>query len=501
MSALDVGVLAAYGVLLLLIGARSARGHQRESEFTLGGRNLPTWAVLCSMTATELSAATFIGVPHAAYTGDWSYLQLALGALLAKVVLAQHVIPLYYRLRIVTVYGFLSERFGRQPQRVAALCFVGGRLLASGARLFIAGLALSAVSDVPIAWAIVACGLVAGLYTFAGGIRAVIWTDTLQAALLLLGAFAALIVLSQTAPDGLWGVLEWASPADRTQVWHLDPLFSLTDGRGLGTALIGAFFLTLATHSTDHDMVQRLLTTRNALGGGRALLGSALLNFPITLLFLLIGTGLAHFYTSPPSYSIEDHARILPLFALHELPPGIRGLLFSGLFAAAMSSLDSAICALAATWTHDIRPRALGESDSLRRMKRVSVILTIALIAVSLAMANYHALLVEQGSAPNLVEFALASMTILYGGLLGIFALGIGTQGRGSPASVTIGLVAGSATGLALFLHPLIAGHTWIAWPWWIPISSSLTLAIAASRPSSQLFAWPKPDYSSVNSG
>ncbi|MCS5637335.1 MAG: hypothetical protein NZ990_12515 [Myxococcota bacterium] len=500
MNSLDVGVLLTYGAVLLLIGARSARGHQRESEFTLGGRDLPTWAVLCSMTATELSAATFIGVPHAAYTGDWSYLQLAVGALLAKAVLARHVIPLYYRLRIVTVYGFLAERFGRGPQRLAALCFLGGRLLASGARLFIAGLALSAVSDIPIAWAITSCGVVAGLYTFAGGIRAVIWTDTLQAGLLLVGAIAALVVLAEAAPDGLWGIMEWASGGDRSQVLRLDPLFSLGDGSGLGTALVGAFFLTLATHSTDHDMVQRLLTTRNAFGGGRALLGSALLNFPISLLFLLIGTGLAHFYMSPPDYSIEDHARILPLFALHELPSGLRGLLFAGLFAAAMSSLDSAICALATTWTHDIRPVTRDDSDPLRRMKRVSVVLTLGLIVAALGMADYHGFLIARGSAPNLVEFALASMTILYGGLLGIFALGIGTRGRGSPSSVIAGLAAGSAMGLALFLHPLVAGQTWIAWPWWIPISSILTLGVAASRPSALLFDPPKPDYSSAGS-
>jgi hypothetical protein len=115
-------------------------------------------------------------------------------------------------------------------------------------------------------------------------------------------------------------------------------------------------------------------------------------------------------------------------------------------------------------------------------------------------MANYHAFLIARGQAPNLVEFALASMTILYGGLLGIFALGIGTRGRGSPASVIAGLAAGSTMGLALFLHPLITGHTWIAWPWWIPISSILALGIAATRPSYQLFAGPKPDYSSADS-
>ena len=493
MSELDLGILIAYAALLILIGVRVARGNQLETEFTLGGRKIPTFAVLCSMTATELSAATFIGVPHAAYTGDWSYLQLAVGALAAKSILARYVIPLYHRLGIVTVYGFLAGRFGPLAQRSAALCFLLGRILASGARLFIAGLALSAVSDVSISWAIVGSGIVAGLYTMAGGIRAVVWTDTLQAFLLLAAAFMVLAALAGAAPQGLPEVLEWAGAEGRTRILHLDPLFSLSDGRALGTALFGAFFLTLATHSTDHDMVQRLLTTRTGAGGGRALLGSALLNFPLTLLFLLIGTGLAHFYSAPPTYSIEDNARILPLFALHELPSGLRGILFAGLFAAAMSSLDSAICALATTWTHDISPATGASASPLRRIRKTSLVLTLLLVGAAIVMAKYHALLAERGADLNLVEFALASMSILYGGLLGIFALGMTTSERGSPRSVLAGLVCGALIGLGLFLQPLLFGASAIAWPWWIPISAISTYAIAAIGRSPQVFGTPKP--------
>lgn len=494
MNSLDYGVLATYAGLLLLIGARVGRGHQEEGEFTLGGRRMPTWAVLSSMTATELSAATFIGVPHAAYTGDWSYLQLAVGALLAKAVLARHVIPLYRRLEIVTVYGFLQERFGPRPQRAAAVSFLIGRLFASGARLFIAALALSVVTDIPIPWAVVGCGLVAGIYTIAGGIRAVIWTDTLQALLLLTSAVAVLFLLVEATPGGMSGLFDWATDRGQTQILHLTPIFSLTDGRALGTALLGGFFLTLATHSTDHDMVQRLLTTRSAKGGSRALMGSALLNFPLTLVFLMIGTGLAHFYATPPSYSIEDQARILPLFAFHELPPGLRGLLFAGLFAAAMSSLDSAICALATTWTHDILPVPPGTPDTLRRMKRSSAGVTLLLVAAALAMAQYHALLVKHGTPLNLVEFALSSMSILYGGLLGIFALGITTRHRGSPASVIAGLSLGASIGLALFLHPVVLGHTRVAWPWWIPISALASYAVASTGRTTAVFQTQKPD-------
>ena len=484
MSAIDLAVMGLYAVTLIWMGLYFARRPSRSGDFALGGRALPTWAVLCSMSATELSAATFIGVPHAAYTGDWSYLQLGVGAFLGKTLLAWQVIPFYYRSGVVTIYGFLADRFGSTPQQAAALCFLVGRLLASGARLFIASRALAAVSDVPLAVAILGCGLIAALYTLAGGIKAVVWTDTLQAGLLLFAALAVLFSLIAAAPGGFSGIWEWAEAGGRTRIAWLDPVISIDNGRVLGTALIGAFFLTLASHATDHDMVQRLLTTRNARGGSQALLGSALLNFPLTGLFLAIGTGLAYFYQAPPTYDITDQARIFPLYALHELPGGLRGLVFAGLFAAAMSSLDSAICAMATCWCEDIRPANLSDSAELKRMRRTSLVVSAGLIASALAMSFYHALLTEGQSgahAPNLVEFALSAMSIVYGGLLGVFALGFLSKTRGSPRSVCTALALGTLLGLLLFLHPALLGRPWIAWPWWIPISASVTLCVAAA--------------------
>jgi len=479
----DVTVVVLYGVALLVVGGLAARGQHTASDLALGGRHLPTALVLLSMTATELSAATFIGVPQAAYTGDWSYLQLAIGALLAKAWLARHVIPLYHRLGIVTVYGFLEARFGVSAKRVAAAVFCTGRVLASGARLFIAALALSAVTGFPVSAAIVLAGAVAGLYTLAGGIRSVIHTDALQGGVFLGGALALLGAIAVRTPGGLGGVLAWGAAEGRTRVFHVDPLFALADGRTLGAAVVGAFFLTLATHATDHDMVQRLLTTRDARGGGRALLGSAWLNFPLTALFLLIGTGIAAAGAAGgETPAIADANRVLPLFALHALPAGLRGLVFAGLFAAAMSSLDSAICAIATTWATDLR-RA-GRDGGARAIRHASAVVTVLLVASAIGMASYHAALTGSGSRGaglNLVEFALASMSIVYGGLLGVFGVGLLTRRRGSARSAVAGLAIGAITGLALFLHPLVLGATWLAWTWWIPLSATIAFAVAAS--------------------
>jgi SSS family transporter len=484
MSLLDLAVMLLYAGTLVAMGWRVGRRRQSGDELTLAGRKLPAWAVLCSMSATELSAATFIGVPHAAYTGDWFYLQLAVGSLLAKALLAHWVIPLYHELGLVTVYGYLDDRFGPAVTRVAALCFVVGRVLASGVRLFIAALALAAVTGLSVPAAIGLAGALAGAYTIAGGIRAVVYTDVVQGAVLLLAAAATLAALLSAA-GGPGPLLDWAAGGERARILHLDPWLSLRDGRAFGSAVIGALFLTLATHATDHDMVQRLLATHDGRSGGRALLGSAVLNFPLTLLFLMIGTGLAHFYATAPGYEIGDSARIFPLFALHELPTGVRGLVFAGIFAAAMSSLDSAILAIATSWVVDVRPAAPGTPPDPKRIRLASLAFTFLLVGAALAMARYHLQLQSASAtndAPSLVEFALSAMTILYGGLLGVFAVGLLAPGRGSVRSALAGLGTGATIGAALFLQPLLLGETMVAWTWWIPISATATFLIAAAE-------------------
>ena len=486
-NSIDLAVLGLYAAVLLAVGIGSARGHQTSQDLTLGGHRLPVWAVLLSMTATELSAATFIGVPQASFAGNWSYLQLAIGALLAKVWVARAVIPRYHAERLITVYGFLTGRYGSRVGRAASLSFIGGRVLASGARLFIAALAFSLVADVSINSAIIIAGALAAGYTLAGGIRSVVYTDVLQGAVFLAAAIGLLVTIAVIAPGGLWEVWDWGQETSRTQIFQLSPLFSFSRSDALGTALMGSFFLTLATHSTDHDMVQRLLTTRDGASGGRALLGSAWINFPLTFLFLAIGTGIAFVYSGASPEHFAESSQIVALFAWHELPSGIRGLVFAGLFAAAMSSLDSAICAIGTTWVTDVWPRrrSAGHAVSPSSLRWASAAFSGILIVSALLMATYHDHLSRTPNAPNLVEFALGTMSILYGGLLGVFGVAFLTQNRGSEASALAGLAVGTFAGMILFLHPVVMGQTHVAWTWWIPLSGSLAFAVTASRPSS----------------
>ncbi len=437
----------------------------------LGAREIPAFAVLISLLATELSAATFLGVPHAAFAGDWFYLELGFGALAAKALLAWRVIPLYYEARVLTVYGFLETHFGPRTRRTAAFCFLGGRALASGARLFIAALALSVVTGLPVGATILGAGVIAVLYTGSGGIRAVIWTDVLQAAVLATGVAVALGVCWASLDGGIGEWWRWAQESGRTRVVHGPPWFAWSDARPLGTAFIGGFFLTLATHATDHDMVQRLLTPSTGRASARALWISGVVNLPVTLMFLALGTALARFYLDPVGYEIDEGRRVVALFALHELPPGLRGLVFAAIAAAALSSLDSALCAMASTWSVDIQ----GGRYTRQTLARVSWACGLALVAAAWGVARYADVVAAAG-IPSLVELALSSMTVWYGGLLAVFAWGALFRRSASDGSGVAALGIGALAGLALFLHPLLVGRSILAWTWWIPVSSATAL-------------------------
>lgn len=496
LSLVDWLVLGGYAWLVIFIGVRAGRGHQSAEEMALGGRQMPAWAVFCSLFATELSAATFIGVPQASYSGDWTYLQFAFGALAGKLILSVTFIPLYHRLGVVTVYGFIEQRFGAGAHRATAFFFVLGRLLASGVRLYIAALAFSVVTGTSVSVAIGICGVLAGLYTLWGGIRAVIWTDTLQGLLFIIAAIATIVVLVTRIDGGFAGIWDWAAAQGRdvifvfpplqapegTGAWqHLHEMF-IADGRAFWVALVGGCFLSLATHATDHDMVQRLLTTKNGRSGSAALVGSALLNFPLSATFLFIGTGLAVFYANGASYDLGDGDRIFALFAVNELPSGLRGLMFAGLFAAAMSSLDSAICAIATTCVVDLFPRFDGKFTRLQLTRLFTVGTCAALVAVALGCEAYR----NSDSGEDrldLVAFALAAMMPVYGGLLGVFLVGFVTKKRGNSVSVLLGLLGGVGVGLALFaqkqLGLVLDEKVLVAWPWWIVLGAVVSFSIS----------------------
>jgi len=477
---LDWVILLAYGALLILIGWRASRGQRTGEGHLRADRALPAWAAIFSVLATEVSAATYIGVPESAYVGDWTYLQFAIGALIGKWALSVWFIRLYWRLNLHTVYGFLGQRIGPGAQRASALAFLVGRLIASGVRLFIVALAFSVVTGFSLHGAIVLMTVLSTVYTLLGGLKAVVWTDVAQGTIFALGATVALAVGLAKLGLPIGQVLSEAWEAGKLQVLALDPGPAgwLASVRPLPVAVLGGFFLTLATHGTDQENVQHMLNTRSERSSGRTVVGSGFLTFPIVALFLAVGTMLwaFHQHVRVAAYPSDDTKRIFPNFIMHVLPPGVRGLVFAGLFAAAISSLGATLNSTTAAWTSDLRP---GRGGGLLRVRLITVVFGALLGLVGFLFAWYTG-----DKAEQLIQIALSAMTILYGGILGGFLVALLSHRRGSDRSVMLGMAAGVAAGAVLFFQEELFGleRKLLGWPWFIPISAALAVLVAITR-------------------
>ena len=340
-------------------------------------------------------------------------------------------------------------------------------------------------------FSVLICASIAGTYAGIGGIRSVIATDVIQGGVFIVSALALLSVAVASIPGGVETFLDWMSQTDSTQIifWPSEVAHQggsgflgwWSDGKSLPVALIGGFFLTMATHGTDHDMVQRLLTCKDGRSAGRALVFSGILNIPLTVLFLLLGTALACSSSFTPSATLIDSQDVVPLFARDHLPSGLLGLFLAGLLAAAMSSLDSAICAISATWSVDVLQK---QTKNQPRSIRIIAVIITALLALT---AMGFSWLQQRGwsATEDLVTLALSSMTIIYGALLGVFLCAAFLPRRGSGRSAVAGLIVGTVVGLALFFQKPLLGieDVWIAWPWWIVLSAPLTAGICAIEP------------------
>lgn len=504
LSVVDWAVVASFLLAVGIVGY-SVSGKQRSTrDYFLGGRSLPWWAASLSIVATETSAVTFLAMPAAAFRGDWSVLQMVLGFVIGRVVLATLFVDVFYRRDYLTVYGFLGDRFGPVSRGAASLLFVGGRLLASGVRLYAGCLAVHVATGLSLEATIVGLGLFGTCFTLLGGIRAVVWTDVLLGFGLVVGGVTALVFLIASIPGGFPAILGQEDLGEKLRLFHAgwDP----GDPGTFVAGLLGGFVLTLATHGTDQDIAQRMLTCRDARGGRFSLLGSAVLIVPVFCLFLAVGT-LLHYYhelTVPtleeaPYDPPDDPNHILPLFIVNVLPGGVAGVAMAGLLAAALSSFTSALNALASTAVGDFY-RPLRDSGSERHYLLVSKAAMLvaggALILTALAFVD---------SRENLFHTALKVFGYFYGALLAPFLLGILTR-RGNDRTVLAGMLVSVPVVLVLQLREFVedpAGapgviQRWvegispethdailgavpdIAWPYWIVIGTATCLAVGA---------------------
>lgn len=503
LSWLDYAVLAVYLAVIAAIGLTAGRGQRSTRDYFLAGHRAPWWAAGLSIVATEASALTFIGAPIQSLRGDWTYAQLVLGSSLARLVVAGVLVGAYYRAEVVTVYGYLAKRFGTASRNLAAALFFVGRLLGSGVRLYGAAIALVIVADLPFPLAIAAIAAVAAGYTILGGLRSVIWTDTVQAVLLFGGALLALGFLFRDAGGDLGTITqtlrEATTAAGHSKLRIIDLSLDPRSAYTLAAGLVGSAFLTMSTHGTDQDLIQRALACRKARDGQKSLWLSSVLVIPISFLFLAVGSLLWLHYGGDAGAAraageiasakgLGSPAKgfdfLFPLYVVRELPGGARGLILAALFATAMSSLDSAISALSTTavrcvWQPYLRP---GRDDGYYLGVARYLAFGFALLLVGVAVLVW----LSEGTGGEregfgILMLGLKVLTWIFPPLLGVFLVGVLT-GRGSDRGNVVAVAVGIALLLVVeFWGAIFGGEPPFAWTWNPLVGCWVTFGVAAA--------------------
>jgi SSS family solute:Na+ symporter len=471
MHPLDWLVAAAYMGGVVALGSWLGRRQAGASDYFLGRRNLPWWAVLVSVVATETSALTVISIPGIGFRGDLTFLQLPIGYTLGRIAVAWLLLPGYFRGEISTAYEVLGQRWGAGARRAASAVFLVTRALATAVRLFAGAIPLAVITGWSYPSAIIAVGAATVAYTYVGGLRAVVWMDVLQWSIYMVAGAVALAAAAHLAPGGL----ALAAAAGKLRVF--DFRLSFTAPYAFGTAVLGGAFLSAASHGTDHLIVQRLLATRSVRSARAALVGSGLVVAGEFTLFLLVGAAV---WAAVPDLRGTAGDEVFPSFVATHLPPALRGLVLAGILAAAMGSTASALNSLASATTLDYYAPLAKERDE-GRLLRAGRLFTLLWAAVLVA----GALLFRSRDTP-VVVVALSIASLTYGALLGTFALARFRRVRQGDA--ILALVAGSAAmGVVVFAAPLAGplGHpAWLdalarlAWPWYVPLGMALTMGI-----------------------
>src|SRR5712675_2211048 len=515
--AIDTAVLLLYFVVIIWIGLYMGRKEDNLKDFALGGRAIPWWAVLASIVAAETSAATFFGTPGEGFHDrNYTYLQLALGTILARILVSYIFIKPYYDYKVYSIYEYLTARFGVPTKNAASAIFMVTRVLASGTRLYVAAIALALAYEMIrgvqpgqretlfiYIGSTIAIVILTAIYTTLGGIKAVVWTDFIQASIMIGSALTAVGLLYSKIPGG------WDEIVQRHGSFGLSDFFTT----GLDPAkhgwdkikgmfeveytifagLIGSTFMTMSTHGTDQDMVQRMLTAPDIRRSRRSLILSGLADIPIAFTFLSIGVLLWVFYQTHQDHVVpKTPNEIFCHYILYEMPVGLRGLLLAGIFATAMGSLSTALNALATSFTRDwyvtyIRPGANGV-DSLRAVRWATVGFSILMIVVA-STTSYFVIV---RPTVRIIPIVLGIYGYTYGSVLGIFLAGMLTKTRGNDHGnfiamilgfIVVVILSGLPNNLAkIFGSQLYSQPEWLPvmeFPWWICFGTIVTFFVA----------------------
>jgi solute:Na+ symporter, SSS family len=428
-TVLDIVVLIAYLGGVIALGSWMGRSQRSARDYFLAGHNVPWWTIMLSVVATETSALTFISVPATAYTGGFWMLQLAAGYMIGRVVVAYVLLPGYFRGELTTAYALLEQRFGQATRRFASAIFMVTRAFADSVRIFAAAIPIALITGWPYWQVILLVGMATLIYTWYGGLKAVVWVDVVQMGLYAVGGVTAIWVLTTLVPGGWSGIVEAGAAADRFRVLHLEG--GPSQATWLVTGLIGGAFLTMASHGVDHLTVQRLLAAPNLAGAQKAVIGSGVLVFVQFSLFLVVGAGLFAFYGGR---TFETPDEVFPLFIIESLPAGLGGLLVAGILAAAMSTVSSSINSLAAAATHDIYAPVAGREGDEAHLLRAGRAFTLLWAAILIGGAILFRF-AQQGTPVVVIALQIASFT--FGPLLGGFLLGTLFKGPDQRDAIT----------------------------------------------------------------
>jgi SSS family transporter len=519
---IDGLVILTYFVLIVAIGLYAGRKNDSLQEFALGGHKIPWWAVLASIIAAETSAATFLGTPAEGYkTLGFAYAQLALGTILARIIIAYLFIAPYFRFKVQSIYEYLTLRFGTRTKNMASGIFLLGRVLGIGVRLYLGGVILvviwrylfpgSHITMWTYFWGIVFVTTVTTFYTAVGGIKAVVWTDLIQACLMCGAVVFAIWTILSDIPGGLHTV---HTMLDGKNVSMIQTGFDATKPLGeafkamlenpytIFAAIIGSTFLTMATHGTDQDMVQRMLTAENINKSRFSLILSGIADIPVVLAFLFVGILLwVHYKLSPDPSLPAAHNEIFAHYIVHEMPVGIRGLIVAGVFATMMGSTSAALNALATSFIRDFYQPYLNKSATDAQSIKAARTATVVFGALMVLIATGAAYAVLETNI-TIIPLALGVLGYGYGSLLGVFLLGVLTTNRGNDRTNVVAMFTGILSVLLLgkvkipaidlwaLLHGLVQPAEWnfgffmpewwpaISWPYFVFIGSSVTFLL-----------------------
>ena len=488
-SAIDYAVLLLYLAGITIFGVMFRRSQRTVKDYFLGDKNTSWIVISLSIVATETSTLTLIGVPALAYAnytrpeqgGNFTYLQVVLGYIVARFLISLLFIPAYFRGNLLTAYELLKNRFGVKTKNFAASLFLVMRALAEGVRVFAASLVLSAVLSASLPglpylwlWSIIIVGVLTLIYTFEGGIAAVIWTDLIQLVIYIGGSLLAVYELVHLIPGGWSAIATQAAAANKFQFVSFK--FDLGVPFTFWAGLLGGTFLTMASHGTDQLLVQRLLTCRNKRESQKALILSGFVVLFQFALFLTIGVMLfAYSQTvSVPNPGLAPNNclpskcdQVFPLFIVRNLPHGISGLVIAAIFAAAMSNLSGSLNSLSSSTVLDfyrplLRPRASDE-DLLKLSRWLTAAWGVVLIGIAILASGWG----------SVFTTGLTIASLVYGPMLGAFLLGVLTK----RANQT-GVMTGMALSLAFMLFIKIEFSSAIAWTWYVLMGTVVCFSV-----------------------